>query len=114
MLTVFLFLGPSEGTLRRLLSGSDFFMHLLTPLAAIASFILFERRGMDFKTALWGMLPVALYGVWYLYKTIYAPEGKRWEDFYGFNRGGRWPVAFAGMMVGGFAVCMGLMALQNI
>ena len=114
MMTVLLFLGPSMGGYGPLLKGGDLFMHLLTPLMAILSFSLFERREMGFATALWGMLPVVLYGVWYLYKIVYAPEDRRWDDFYGFNRGGRWPVAFAGMMIGGFATCMALMALQNL
>ena len=112
MLTVLLFLGPTMGY-RSLLKGADFFMHLGTPLLAIASFGLFEKRGMRFSTALWGMLPVALYSGWYLYKVIYAPPEKRWDDFYGFNRGGKWPIALAAMTAGSFAVCMGLMALQN-
>ena len=115
MLTVLLFLGPTMGGYEGLLKKfPDFCMHLATPLLAIFSFGFLERRGMSFKTALLGMLPVALYGAWYLYKTIYAPQDKRWDDFYGFNRGGKWPIAFAAMMLGGFAVCMGLMALQNL
>lgn len=114
MLTVFLFLGPTSGDLKKLLSGPDFFMHLVTPVMAVASFCLFERRGMSFVQALWGMLPVALYGPWYLYKVVFAPEGRRWKDFYGFNRDGKWPVTFGAMMAGSFAVCMGLMTLQNI
>lgn len=114
MLTVFLFLGPSAGSLKPLLSGPDLFMHLLTPLLAIASFALFERQGMSFATALWGMLPVVLYGCWYLYKVVFAPEGRNWDDFYGFNKGGKWPVAFSAMMAGSFLVCLALMALQNL
>ena len=116
MLTVFLFLAPSigKGGLRQLLKGADFFLHLITPVLAIVSFCAFERRGMDFGTALLGMLPVVIYGPWYLYKIRFAPEGKRWEDFYGFNKSGRWPVSFAMMVIGTFLVCMGLMALQNL
>ena len=90
------------------------FMHLTTPLMAILSFCLLEKKGMAFSTALLGMLPLVLYGGWYLYKILYAPADKRWEDFYGFNRGGKWPIAMAAMMVGGFAVCMMLMGLQNL
>ena len=112
LLTVFLFLGPTMGY-RNLLKGGDLFMHLLTPLAAIVSFGFLERRGMRFPQTLAGMLPVVLYGLWYLYKTVYAPEDRRWEDFYGFNRGGKWPVAFAAMMAGALAVCLALTALQN-
>ncbi len=113
LLTVFLFLAPSIGSLKPLLKGNDFFMHLITPLLAVVSFSFFEKRGMTFGTALLGMIPVVVYGLWYLYKIIYAPESRRWDDFYGFNKGGKWPVSFTGMMLGGFAVCMLLMGLQN-
>ena len=115
MATVFLFLAPSFGRdWLVLLKGPDLFMHLVTPLLALASFCIFEKRGMSFPQALWGMLPVVLYGPWYLYRTVYAPEGKRWDDFYGFNKGGKWPVAFAAMVAGTFLICMGIMALQNL
>ena len=114
MLTVFLYLGPAIGSLKPLLSGGSFFFHLVDPLLALVSFVLLERRGLRFGTALIGMLPVVLYGVWYLYKVVLAPEQKRWDDLYGFNKQGKWPISFAIMMAGGFAVCMVLMLLQNI
>ena len=69
---------------------------------------------MTFGTALLGMLPVVLYGTLYLYKIKYAPQEKRWDDFYGFNHKNRWKVSYVAMMIGGFAVCMGLMGLQRI
>lgn len=112
MLTVFLFLGPNLGY-KILLTGPDLYMHLVTPLMAIISFICFEKRGMTFQMALLGVLPVLFYGVLYLYKVVYAPEHKRWEDFYGFNKNGKWPVSFAAMLVGVFAVCMLFLLLQN-
>lgn len=117
MLTVFFILAPSVGKdwygvlLKK---PSDKFMHLLTPLAALVSFFVFEKRGMTFPQCLWGMLPVALYGPLYLYKILYAPEEKRWDDFYGFNRQGRWPVMFAVMVTGTFLICLGIRALQNL
>jgi hypothetical protein len=116
MLTVFLFLAPSVGKnwVSVLLTGPDLFMHLLTPLLALISFCGPERRGMSFGTALLGMLPVLLYGPLYLYKIRFAPEGRGWDDFYGFNKGGRWPLSFALMVAGTFLICMGIMALQNL
>ena len=116
MLTVFLFLAPSIGRdwAKALLKGPDLFMHLITPLLALLSFCLFEKRGMSFGVALLGMLPVILYGPWYLYKIKFAPEEKRWNDFYGFNKSGHWPISFACMLLGTFLICMGLMALQNV
>ena len=115
MLTVFLFLAPSIGKeWLVLLKGPDFFMHLITPLMALISFCALEKRGMDFGTSMLGLLPVVLYGPWYLYKIRFAPEGKRWEDFYGFNRGGKWPVSFAMMLLGTFLICLGIAGLQNL
>ena len=116
MLTVLFFLAPTfgKGALKVLLSGTDLFMHLITPVLAIVSFCFPERQGMTFAQALWGLLPVAAYGPYYLYRIRFAPEDRRWEDFYGFNKGGKWPVAFVAMMLGGFGVCMGMMGLQNL
>ena len=116
MLTVLFFLAPSfgKGALKVLLSGTDLFMHLITPLLALVSFCVFEKRGMTFCQSLWGMLPVVLYGPVYLYKILFALPEKRWDDFYGFTKQGKWPIAFAGMVIGTFLICMGIMALQNL
>ena len=116
MLTVLFFLAPTfgKGALKVLLSGTDLFMHLITPLLALVSFCVFEKRGMTFCQSLWGMLPVVLYGPVYLYKILFALPEKRWDDFYGFNKQGKWPIAFAGMVLGTFLICMGIMALQNL
>ena len=116
MLTVFFFLAPSVGRdwIEVLLKGRDLFLHLLTPLAALITFCVFEKRGMSFAQCLWGLLPVVYYGPLYLYKILYAPKEKRWEDFYGFNKTGKWPVSFSAMLIGTFLICLGLMGLQNI
>lgn len=107
LLTVLLFLGPTQGY-GPMLKGDNLYMHLIGPLLAIVSFRWLEKGRMAFSTALLGVIPVALYGVVYLYRIILAPEGRRWEDFYGFNRGGRWPVAFAAMLAGTLLVCAAL------
>ena len=116
MLTVLFFLAPTfgKGALKVLLSGTDLFMHLITPLLALVSFCVFEKRGMTFCQSLWGLLPVVLYGPVYLYKILFALPEKRWDDFYGFNKQGKWPVAFAGMVLGTFLICMGIRLLQNL
>ena len=118
MMTVFLFLAPvvGRGWVKKLLTGSvsDLFMHLLTPVAALISLLMYEKSRMTFTEALAGMLPVILYGILYIYKTQFAPKEKRWEDFYGFNRNGKLAVSCIGMVTGTFLICMALMALQNI
>ena len=105
MLTVLIFLGRIYGY-KPLLTGSDLFMHLITPLLAIVSLCVFERRGISFLAAFIGVIPVALYAPLYLYNVVYAPEEKRWEDFYGFNRDGTWPVAYALMIAGASVICV--------
>lgn len=106
MLTVLLFLGPSMGGYAQLLAGRDLYMHLVGPLLAIVSFCFLEKRGLTFPAVLMGLIPVALYGAVYLFKVVFAPQNKRWEDFYGFNRGGKWPLAFAAMVAGTAVVCV--------
>ena len=113
LLTVFVFLGPTMGY-AKLLGGWDVFWHLINPVLAILSFVIWERRGMTFGFALLGMLPVILYGIVYLRQVVIAPEGKCWDDFYGFNKGGRWKISFTAMVLGVFLISMGFMALQNL
>ena len=106
MMTVLVFLGPTMGGYKALLEKENLFLHLITPLLAIVSFCFLERGRMSAGTALLGELPVIAYGLLYLYKVIYAPEEKRWPDFYGFNRNGKWPVSYAAMVAGTFLICM--------
>lgn len=113
MLTVLIFLGQIYGY-KPLLAGSDLFMHLLTPLMALLSLVVFERRGIGFLTSFIGLLPLALYAPLYLYKIKYAPEDKRWEDFYAFNRTGKWWLSYALMLIGTALICLCLYFLLNL
>ncbi len=116
MLTVLFYLGPMYGY-KKLLSGGDLFMHLITPLLALVSFCAFEKRGLSFSEALWGLAPVILYGALYMYRVVFCPKDtpdKAWEDFYGFNQTGKYYLSAAMMVAGTFLICMGLMALQNL
>ncbi len=113
MMTVLLFLGPVIGY-QYMYKGVDLFMHLLTPLMALVSLCVFERRGISFAQVFIGMIPVALYAPLYLYKILFAPEGKRWEDFYGFNSGGKWKTAYILMHLGSAVICVLLYLLLNI
>ena len=103
LMTVLLFLGPTKGY-KALFSGPDLWLHLPGPVLAIVSLLLWDKPELPFAGVLLGVAPVLLYGAVYLYRVIYAPEARRWPDFYGFNRGGRWPLSFALMLLGSFAV----------
>ena len=103
LLTVLLFLGPTLGY-RLMLTGPDFWLHLVCPLLALASYYLWDRPAAGLAVVLLAVAPVALYGAMYLYRVLFAPEEKRWPDIYRFNSGGKWPVALAAMLLGSYAV----------
>ncbi len=91
MLTVLCFLCPVSGNWKELLLESvDMMLHLVIPLLALVSFIFFEKTAMPAWMIALGVLPVVLYGILYCRKVVFAPEDKRWDDFYGFNRKGKW------------------------
>ena len=114
MLTVFLYLWPAVGSLKPLMEGADLYMHLVTPLLALLSFCLWERRGLGLGTALLGLLPVLLYAGLYGYQILLQRPERRWEDFYGFNRGGKWYLAACAMLLGNLLICLGLWGLQQL
>lgn len=99
LLTVLLFLGPTMGY-RLMFTGPDLFLHLVCPILALVSYFAWDKPAAPWPVVILGVLPVVLYAALYLYKVLAAPEGKRWDDFYGFNRGGKWPVSLAAMLLG--------------
>ena len=103
MLTVVCFLGPTIGY-KTMFTGPDLWLHGVCPVLALVSFFLWDKPNMPFRAVWLAVLPVALYGVLYIYRVLCAPEERRWQDFYGFNRGGKWALSFAAMLVGSFAV----------
>ena len=114
LLTVLVFLGPSLGY-SEMFRGRDLYLHLIGPVLAIVSFCFLERiYPLSFSASLIGLIPVALYGLFYLYKVVLCPEGQRWEDFYGFNKTGKWPISFAAMLLGAFVICLLLRLLTRI
>ena len=113
MLTVLFFLGPIYGY-KELLRGADLFLHLITPLFAIVSLCVFEKRGIGLGASFVGLIPVALYAPLYLYKVVYAPEEKRWEDFYCFNRDGKWMISYILMLLATALICFALYLVLNI
>ena len=95
-----------------MLSGKNFYLHLGGPLLALLSFVFLERfYTLPFVTSLLGVIPVILYGFVYLYEVVMIG---RWDDFYGYNKNGKWPVSMAAMFVGGFLVCVMVRVLFNL
>ena len=111
LLTVMFFLGPNMGY-KQMLSGKDLYLHLCGPLMAIVSFCFLERRYyLSFPLSLLGILPVIIYGFVYLFEVVIL---KNWEDFYGYNKDGKWKLSMVAMFAGGFAVCMLIRILYTI
>ena len=89
---VFLMLAPYAGY-KFMIEGGSLYMHLISPLAAMVSFILLDCGP---KLPMWAialaLIPTVLYGAVYLYQVVVKGEKNGgWEDFYGFNKGGKWP-----------------------
>ena len=55
-----------------------------------------------------GVLPIIAYGILYLNKVLLE---KTWDDFYGFNKGGKWKISVAAMTIGCFLVSFVLWVL---
>ena len=111
-LTVMLFLGPTMKNYKGLLTGYDFFLHLLCPVLAVVSYIVFEKREFAFYIVIYGFLPIMIYVALYYYKVMHAPEGRRWKDFYGFNRTGKWPISMAAVLLSAFLISVVLWVIH--
>lgn len=102
-LTVVFFLGPTLGY-KLMLSGPDLWLHLVCPALAILSYALWDKPDMPLRAVLLGFLPVPIYSAMYIYRVLFAPEARRWKDFYGFNRGGKWPLSLVIMALASLLV----------
>lgn len=109
-LTVIAFLGPTLGY-KLMLTGPDLWLHLICPLLALLSYFAWDRPAAPFWTVIFALLPMLLYAPLYLYKVLLAPEERRWKDFYGFNRGGRWLLSLLVMLAADFLIGIALWAL---
>ena len=103
--TVMLFLGPTQG-FQSQLEKKNFFFHAAGPLLAVLSFCFLERfYTLSFSLSLVGVLPVILYGLLYAWKVLLCPEDRRWDDFYGYTRGGHWLLSACAMLLGTILIC---------
>ena len=115
LLTVLFFLGPNMGY-KPLFEGSGLYLHLIGPVLALLAFCLFEKgTRLSAGDALFALLPTALYGSVYLYKVVgTGKDNGGWEDFYGFNKNGRWKVSIAAMLAATQVIGLVIMLLHNL
>ena len=88
LLTCALYLKDLAGGFGNLIRGKELFMHLLTPAAAVLSFVVFEHGApLKLWTVFLPLIPVAVYGAVYFYKVLAVPKDYGgWQDFYHFVR----------------------------
>ncbi len=113
-LTVVLFLGPTMGW-EIMFAGPCLFLHLITPLLAILSFVLLESNlKIKFPYSFLGLAPTFVYSLIYLFTVAVT---KVWPDFYGFTFGGKmWtiPLSLLAMYIATYAFSLGLWKLHNL
>lgn len=92
-------LGPAAGY-RLMFEGGSLFMHLITPAAAMVTFVFFDGgTAIPWSCLLYALIPTFVYAVVYFTMVIIVGEKKGgWVDFYGFNKGGRWYLSFVVIM----------------
>ncbi len=114
-LTVILYLGNAS-SFKLMLSGKNFYMHLLGPFLAFLAFTVFEAPccRITWKETLYPFILVLLYAGLYYYMVIHlGPKNGGWPDFYFFNTNGNWLKTFVIIVPCAYLVCAGLMALRN-
>ena len=111
LLTVVFFLGPKYGY-GSMFTGNNLYMHLITPLLMLVSLICTENKGwISFRETLCGLIPTAIYGAVYAVEVLLAGA---WEDFYGFNAGGKWYIFLPAMLAASYLICVIVRTLHRV
>ena len=78
--------------LSSLLMNSNLFLHLLIPVTSIINFVFFERSNkIPFKSVILGIIPTAIYGIYYLINVLMHLDNGMVSpkyDFYYFVQNG--------------------------
>lgn len=90
---VFIYLGPvSPGGINSMLMNSNLFFHLFIPVLSIINFMFIERcNKINFKDTLLGLVPMALYSIYYVTNVVIHIENGTVSpkyDFYWFIQDG--------------------------
>ena len=116
--TVALLLAPSYAIVGKgyftLFLGNHVYMHLLSPVLAIITLILFETsHKITFKESLLSLIPVVLYSILYITMVVFVGA---WPDFYNFTFGGHYyliPFSALGMLLMTFGLSLLIATLHN-
>ena len=93
--------------------NSNLFYHFIIPVLSVISFVLYEKQSFSIIDSLYSLLPMACYGVFYMFLVIPHIQNGMVSydyDFYGFLRGGAqtvfWviPLLFIVMYIIGYGI----------
>lgn len=104
LLTVVCFLGPFVYGYPLMFEGTSLYMHLVTPLIKLASFVWLESINaprMKRRYMIFGIAPMLAYGAVYCGMVVLA---RQWEDFYSFNQNGLFPLSVVIMVTATAAI----------
>lgn len=87
-LTTLFFLTPQYG-FYAMYNNNNLFFHLIVPLLAIISYVFFEKHDNSYKYAVFGIVPMFFYSIYYILNVIiHLKDGLMYKyDFYGFLQG---------------------------
>jgi hypothetical protein len=122
MVTVFFLAPRSKTTYFAYFMNANFFMHLITPLLCIISFVFFEPAQSGrapFALSFTGVIPMVLYAFFYIPNILlHLEDGKtsRTYDWYGFLDGGLNTIYFVIplLIIVTWLFALGLWALNGI
>ncbi len=105
--TVMLFLGPAFGY-EHMFKAHNLWFHLLVPLIAMLDFLLLDREPISFPETLWAVLPMFLYGVFYMLNAVFLHPGDQNHDWYWLVQGSgvRATISSALMVAGTWALAL--------
>lgn len=114
-ITVMVLLIPIYGA-KMQLGGTAFHMHLGAPLLSLISFVFLDGFGkIKLRNALWGPLPMMIYGAVYLWQVVVIGfKNGGWFDFYALNQNGKWYLSLIIMTSGTLALSIITLLLHNI
>lgn len=119
-LVVFSYLGPLVGNIYLMILNSNLFFHLLVPLFSMITFVFFERNNkMSFKYSFYGLIPVIMYGLYYLVNVLVHMDNgivSPVYDFYHFVQNGVWTaiIVVPAMFIISYIISLGLWGLNRI
>lgn len=112
-LVVIAYLGPiTDGGTPVMLKNSNLFFHLIIPVVSILNFIIFERTNkLSFKKSFYGIIPTAIYGMFYITNILIHTENGKVSvvyDWYWFVQNGVWTAFIVVPMIFGITYLISL------